>query len=372
MLVPFQLSPKWLSIAAKVIETYRQNRGFRRANLNEALGKIERKVKDPIVLRGLARLLEERTTFILHSLVNSEEVRKRLFEKAAHFPVVKWQSEKAFNILKETAIEFDVTSKDIEDAIFADLPSNELLIEFHPTSPQALIDRYNLAQIQGLLYSSVALVCEVEGNLRKVFTHLRMLRLMYQMERLAPGRYRIHLDGPVSLLRGTKRYGVRLANLLPAILLAKDYRIAATIEMKGEKTQFYVSPLLKLKSHYTPNPIFDSHVEERFFNRFRDFFKDWEIEREGEVFDLGGEVMIPDFTFRHSGGRVAFLEIVGFWTEEYLEKKMAKLKKITDKNFLVAVSSRWNKKFEGVFENLIWFKGSLNPKEVYERLSKIS
>jgi len=40
-----------------------------------------------------------------------------------------------------------------------------------------------------------------------------------------------------------------------------------------------------------------------------------------DIFDLGAQVMIPDFAIEHPDGRRAILEIVGFWTPEYLESK---------------------------------------------------
>ena len=34
---------------------------------------------------------------------------------------------------------------------------------------------------------------------------------------------------------------------------------------------------------------------------------------------------LPDFTLRHADGREALVEIVGFWTPEYLEAKIRKV-----------------------------------------------
>ena len=33
----------------------------------------------------------------------------------------------------------------------------------------------------------------------------------------------------------------------------------------------------------------------------------------------GQKVFVPDFVFRHSDGRTVLIEIVGFWTPEYLQ-----------------------------------------------------
>ncbi len=35
----------------------------------------------------------------------------------------------------------------------------------------------------------------------------------------------------------------------------------------------------------------------------------------------GQTAFVPDFVFRHEGGREVLFEIVGFWTPRYLERK---------------------------------------------------
>jgi hypothetical protein len=59
------------------------------------------------------------------------------------------------------------------------------------------------------------------------------------------------------------------------------------------------------------------------------------LKREPEPILTGKQVMIPDFSFERDGVKV-YMEIVGFWTEDYLLRKIEKLKK-ADANILVAV-----------------------------------
>jgi hypothetical protein len=74
---------------------------------------------------------------------------------------------------------------------------------------------------------------------------------------------------------------------------------------------------------------FDSAVEEKFARRFGAAAEStgWKLIREPDPLIVsGGRALIPDFMFEKYGMRV-YLEIVGFWTPEYLERK---LKKLTD------------------------------------------
>lgn len=52
----------------------------------------------------------------------------------------------------------------------------------------------------------------------------------------------------------------------------------------------------------------------------------WTLAREDSPITAGEVLMLPDFTARHEDGREALIEIVGFWTPEYLEAKLHKLR----------------------------------------------
>jgi len=52
-------------------------------------------------------------------------------------------------------------------------------------------------------------------------------------------------------------------------------------------------------------------------------------------------VFIPDFSFE-KGNLKVYLEIVGFWTNEYLKKKLAKLQELAVENLLIAVDRSLN------------------------------
>ena len=80
---------------------------------------------------------------------------------------------------------------------------------------------------------------------------------------------------------------------------------------------------------------FDSLVEEDFASRFKALNSKWQLKREPEPVIAGQQVIIPDFSFEREGSKL-YMEVVGFWTEEYLQRKIAKLGK-TKEQILVAV-----------------------------------
>jgi predicted nuclease of restriction endonuclease-like RecB superfamily len=148
----------------------------------------------------------------------------------------------------------------------------------------------------------------------------------------------------VSLFSNVERYGINMARLLPAIIKCEDWRLAAKVNVGGGEKLFRLSPRTGLRSHYRDEPVFDSAPEEAFYNKFvRNSKSKWTIEREGSVLDLKDTVLIPDFKFTHKkDGRVAHLEIIGFWTPEYLAKKLDKLSRVKEANIVVAVPESLN------------------------------
>jgi len=85
-------------------------------------------------------------------------------------------------------------------------------------------------------------------------------------------------------------------------------------------------------------PDFDSGVEADFAGRFRGLDLDWTLVREPETLETGNRVMIPDFAFDydHADFRL-FFEVMGFWTPEYVAKKLGQLADVEDVDLLVAV-----------------------------------
>ena len=60
----------------------------------------------------------------------------------------------------------------------------------------------------------------------------------------------------------------------------------------------------------------------------------WTLKREPEPVPAGTQVIIPDFSLERAGVKI-YLEIVGFWTEEYILRKAEKLKQVEAKMLLL-------------------------------------
>ena len=69
-----------------------------------------------------------------------------------------------------------------------------------------------------------------------------------------------------------------------------------------------------------PPETYDSAAEESFALQFQAVKSGWTLKREPEPVPAGTQVIIPDFSLERAGVKI-YVEIVGFWTEEYFCEK---------------------------------------------------
>jgi hypothetical protein len=296
------------------------------------------------VVRGLSTLLERRCRFTPCSKLPGREVRSFLFERG--FVTSLQEREK---LLLEASKHFHISKEEVEDAFFSDLEEEQILSEFHPIDALDLIRSYNLSITQTLLFHSLELDFFVKEDYKQIFRKIKHLGLMYEINE------EVKVTGPASLFKKNKRYGTSLAKLLPLIIKTKDWKIHAKIEMDARVFDFNLSSNDKIlfPSHPVVSiPHFDSEVEKSFYNEFVSLNIGWRIEREPALVKAGKRVIIPDFGF-YKNGLVHYLEIVGFWTPEYLKKKISKLKE-AEAPITVVVNENLNCK-KGDFEGEVLF-----------------
>jgi hypothetical protein len=248
----------------------------------------------------------------------------------------------------------------------------QLLASFegYPDGP-ALLSRYNVAQLQACLYRAESMTVEAAGDFKTILRYAKLARLLHEIRPLGPSRYRITFSGPASILRDTRSYGVNFARFLPALLACRGWTLSAVTQ-----TPWKTKAMLKLrdkdgfKSHLPPADEFDSSVEETFAGKFGPERAGWRLIREGEILHEGQSVFVPDFVFRHTDGTQVLLEIVGFWTPEYLASKRQTLRQFRQHNVLIALPERSVREDAAIGDNVILYKTALKLQPVLEALER--
>jgi hypothetical protein len=332
-----KLSSDTLEITSSLIEAYEHHTGEKKKVLKEFVGELEDRGYDYRFVRGLSFLLDRRSAFKCNEGISPVDLRRKAFEATEKFGIPTTQEQRN-QIIAKIASELKTTPKIVDEFLYADLDTELILEKFDPLSPQELIDKYNLSLTQTLLFDSTELNFTTTGNWQKIFYTIKKLGLIY--EAYKDGRLWVKIDGPASLFKLTRRYGTAIAKLLPFIVANTEWTVEAKILWK------YTNEICDFKieswKHHTilksnlPVISYDSTVEEDFAARFEALKSGWLLRREPEPVPAGKQVIIPDFSLEREGIKV-YMEIVGFWTMEYLLRKIEKLKKV-DVNMFVAVN----------------------------------
>ncbi len=363
--------------AEQVLNLIRDHQHRSRGELQAALRALEGDSPDYRIVRGFAHLALNTAEFTLATGdLQPELLRRELFTLAAERG--GYGETQAQAVLEAVAPRYQLEAETLREALYADLPENHRLTVLPEFTPERLIDRYNLAQAQGLLYSALHLRLtahrNVPGEYRRLFRHLKFHGLMYAVEGHLDDGYQIYVDGPASLFKQTRKYGLQMAMFLPALLRVSRWAMEAVLQRDGLELRYQIDSQSPLRSLDAPPPAYDSLLEERFATRWDKLGTPWTLEREVAIVDLKGTVFVPDFALRHPDGRVAHIEIMGFWHPDYLRRKLDKLRRAAMPDLIVAVSERLNvgaADFQDIPGPVLFFKGQLEPRQVLAALDAL-
>lgn len=300
-------------------------------------------------------------------------LRREVFEESARVGFALTKNER-INILEKIASKSGLKLESLETLMWSDLDENQRLGRFETVSAPELLVSYNLSLLQTLLFGATEMEFYIKGgtNWKKVLRLIKRLGLMYDLRYstqniLDPKNDEpVHVSGEIykdlegtnrnltcivqgttSTLKPTDRYGSAIAKLIPLIVFNTRWFLKAPIlkrTITGKVKQYYfeidnkqqslfeltekrklIRPMDQLEDYAVKSMIFDSIVEEKFARKFTSISTGWNIIREPDpLVLLDGRAFIPDFMFEKYGKKVYF-EIVGFWTEEYLKRKISKI-----------------------------------------------
>jgi uncharacterized protein len=344
-----------LLLAEQLISQFNESvkKNEKKKLLEKRIATVESQWDDYKLVRGLSTLLERRCQFSISqsggdgSNVDPMTIRKALFEESSRMHLALTESDRN-RVLDRIAARLNLSTSYINQIMWNDLEENMIHVGFNSIKQAELLGIYNLSIMQTLLFNCTKLEFSVSGgmNWKRVLRDIKRLGLMYNLQQSevsepdnsnADGSALLcSLDGPISLFKLTDRYGTSITKLLPSIIMSKRWSMSAWIVRKtisGRKIyefkmSFSEAPsllLLPSTSKARTAPLFDSSVEEKFANRFKQSANGWKLIREPDPLIVSnGTAFIPDFMFQKYDKKV-YLEIVGFWTKDYLQRKIQKL-----------------------------------------------
>jgi len=334
-----QIDEEHLELAEELIDVYSNFAGKKKSEIDEILAEFEQGLNFKLV-RGLRTLLERRCIFESKFAVEPVVARRAVFETASSKKTTN-RAERA-EVIEKVANKLNISVTDLEQSLWADQESEVVLDTFAALSPEELLKSYNLSLAQTLLFKSTGMSISFKDNYKEIFRAIKYFGLMY----ISEDGNKIRVEGASALLKLSERYGTSLAKLLPVIVNSDGWEIDAEIVIRRDAPRIYHFVMdsksrknLLMSKEKEVKTTFDSSIEERFYHEFLALSaaKSWELIREPDAVFTGKGVFIPDFKFTHKEmGIETYFEIVGFWTEEYIKRKLSKLRTLPF-NILVAI-----------------------------------
>jgi predicted nuclease of restriction endonuclease-like RecB superfamily len=233
-----------------------------------------------------------------------------------------------------------MSTSELEAALFADLPGERVASRLAVSlSPSELALRANLILTQTLLYRATGVTLEVEGNARVLVRHAKLRGLICTVSRTSGGLDTVlDVSGPLALFRRTILYGRALGSFVPHLAWCRRFRLRAACLLQEALVDLSLGtgdPILPAD----PPRQYDSRIEERFAREFRRLAPDWDVLREPEPVVAGSRLVFPDFALQHryDASRRWLLEIVGFWTPDYIRRKLALYREARVTNLILCI-----------------------------------
>lgn len=365
----------YLREADNLIRIFEDFRGKKRCELEAELEEYIGTGTDYRILRGLIKLLTDRCEFEPQAPAEPFEIRRKVFLQARKFHPVMPDSAAKNAVLEAVAKEFLTDAETLSVNLYADLTAQQKLTSFATLSPRELLENYNLAQAQAILYRCVEMKIYIApseaSNYRSIFGWIKHFGLIHSIRGNSQLGYEITLTGAASLFHRSQKYGIQMAVFLPALLLCQNWSLRAEINDK-HGTAFYelASEQNKLVSNRFDEPEYKNPDLEKLLKNWEKNSSGWKLAENREVIDLGKTAFIPDLILISPKNEKIYLDILGFWTPKILQKRLEELHLANFRRFLICASDELRgsrEEFLDESRHIILYKTRIEPHLLLEK-----
>ena len=350
-------APKFLKIAFELTELFSGSVGEERGTLeNRSKQVLERFTLGITVGRGLEKLLLDRTEFDTESKDELLELREKVFRNSSAL-MRKHEYSGLYNsdcsekdILesyrKALAGSIGITSENLSDQLYSDLPPFQKVIKFRKITGEALLHRYNCAQVQGLLLRSEKIKLKLPesstASLRQLLKYVRFNKLLAKIsfDHKKSKSIDMQIDGPLSMFLQTQKYGLNLANFFPAVLHQQEWELDATVRIHKNRT--YILQLDQscgIRSHLRQFLAYVPEEIEKLGLQLAKKLPDWTLSSSNDFVPLSGENMcFPDYLLKHISGKKVPLELFHNWHSAPLLNRLSQLDAQKEAPLLIGIN----------------------------------
>jgi len=225
-------------------------------------------------------------------------------------------------IMRKIESELSIPFEVVNNLLYIDSDSEKVLVK--------KIRLFNYDTIETLLcfaHQFELTLQKLPGYLAKNLIFLSKKNYVFTEIFLEEKQYRITISPPLELFREQSTWGKNIANVamyaIQVILKEKiDFTLLSIVKPKDRRKAIF-----KLNSAEIPLlPTYEKTEEETTRN-----FHGWKAIPEAEVLIINRRMYVPDFLLERGNNRV-YLEIIGYYTLKYIQKKKKQIQELLKTN----------------------------------------
>ncbi len=336
-----------LSLTKKLLAIYNPEAKPLHKKIKEEASLLIKIQTDLKLAKGLEKMILDRCEFSNNNDLDYCGIRKDLFAKTSEMLKTPSNIE---DYKKDLKTYLEKEHKTTASDIYSDLPENEYLVKIKQLYPKEVLERYNCSLVQSLLLYSSELTLKIEekdiSKIRKMFKYLKFFRLTSEIssvknttKKTKDHKLIIKINGPTSILKNSKKYGLQLASFFPAICDLEKWEIFSEIKLNNNRYTLKINQKAKLVSHYKNFGAYIPEEVRMFHKLFKNESEEWEITGESPFFrDEDNNIIFPDLSFMHNASKkIVHLELFHRWHSYQLEKRIEFCDKNMDLPFIIGV-----------------------------------
>lgn len=257
-------------------------------------------------------------------------------------------------------------------------------------TPEELIGAYNFEVVETLLYNCETVTILLKGGslgsaARTLLQITKRFGVLVDLESVDDSLKAI-IEGPRIFFGRASSFGWNIAQVLTRLLLEapklsieiKNLTIDVILRDRHYIVQLTMDSLPSLnpkEAAREEEAFLDSKVEKQFYwSWHNNKFRGWDIIREPAVFSFQSNLIIPDFALIKDDKKV-LVEIIGYWREEYTQKKRAQLNLLQDlglKDMILLVDTKHRQHFKKFAYPVIFYRSRGKRYEIpYGKILKL-
>lgn len=227
------------------------------------------------------------------------------------------------------------------EKLYADLEPRLPIVKTKPMRT-SIVDRYNVAQVQGLLMVSEELTFTVSGvsitELRALIRAAKFFQVLLEINKWDGEKCTFSVAGPLSIFQQQQAYGLKLASFFPVLLHFPRWQLESRVLIKGRRRTLKLDHRTGLRSHYRPLkgyvPAEIAQLEKLIVQKLPSWIK---LDCPEPVVVADEELIIPDISLQNVDGNKVHVEFFHRWHRNQLSKRLDFLRKRTNFRFVLVV-----------------------------------